>query len=72
MGGPGVGGRWNPSPEMGRGPTLDSAPTPLGNGEDVIELDDIFDVLDNWDEFERQPGLARPASGHSSGRGPPG
>lgn len=44
-GGPGVGGQWG------------AAATTLGNGEEVIQLDDIFDVLDNWDEFEQQPEL---------------
>lgn len=29
----------------------------LVGAEDVIELDDIFDVLDNWDDFEKQPEL---------------
>ena len=103
-GGPGVGGQWG------------AAATTLGNGEEVIELDDIFDVrprplpppslsyplrtpraarpataapsqppsplqaddstrclppsaqvLDNWDEFERQPELVGGGTGPDAG-----
>ena len=61
-GGPGPDGQWAAAAQDAVGPPLhrsspSASPTPLVGAEDIIELDDIFDVLDNWDDFEKQPEL---------------